>query len=380
MFLITLNKEQTCLIELIKASLFSLSPNFPEGVNWEKVFILAKAQCVVPLLASCVPLEHRNAWLEITYQSKARYMQMLYEQTALVRLLKANSIPLIIFKGTATAIFYPVPSLRTFGDVDFYVPEDYLESARSLIEVNGYHFIENNDRHYEYEKNGICFELHNRISRQGVIEIDHLVLNNLDSVVECSLNNCSFPCLPTYKNGLILLWHMAHHIRTSGIGYRQIIDWMMFVLNELDDSAWYEHFKPLARETGLEKMAITVTYLCKKWLGLTKEITWCDNADEDVADQLLIRIIDDGNFGHDRAPNETIKKSMKEEGTFKYLQRSGLLTWPLAQKYAVFRPFAWLYQLFRYAVKGSSSFIAGEKVFMKNKKNMSLEELLERLE
>ena len=378
--MILLDKEQTYLLELIKASLFNITPEFPENVNLKKVFELAKAQCIVPLIASHVPEEYRNEWIGISCQSKARYMQMLYEQNSLCGLLRSNSIPFVIFKGTAAAIYYPSPSLRTFGDIDFYVPEDYFGSARNLLKHNGFRFIENNDRHYEYVKNGICFELHNRISRQGVFDIDHIVVKDIDSAVECSVNNATFPCLPTYKNGLILLWHLAHHLKSSGIGYRQTIDWMMFVYKELDDSTWNEHFRSLANEAGLEKIAITVTYMCKKWLGLTKDISWCDSADENIADQLLIRIIDDGNFGHDRAPSETIKKSMKEEGTFKYLQRSGMLTWPLAQKYAFFRPFAWLYQLFRYAGKGSSGLYSGKKVFMNNKKNMSLEELWERLE
>jgi hypothetical protein len=305
---------------------------------------------------------------------------MLYEQNSLISLFSSNSIPLFIFKGTAAAIYYPNPSLRTFGDIDFYVPQEFFSSARDLIERSGYHFIENNDRHYEYEKNGICFELHSRISREGVFEIDHLVLNDLDSVVDCSLINYSFPCLPTYKNGLILLWHLAHHLKTSGIGCRQIIDWMMFVNKELDDSAWNQCFRPLAREAGLEKIAITVTYMCKKWLGLPKIITWCDDADEDLVDYMLIRIIDDGNFGRDRASSESIKIEMYKEGIFKHLQRKGLLTWPLAQKHSFFRPFAWLYQLYRYLSKGIVGLFTGKKVFMKNKTNMSLEELWERLE
>lgn len=378
--MISLDKEQTCLLELIKASLFDLTPVFPENVDWEKVFDMAKVQCIVPLVASFVPEKFRNNWLGISCQSKAHYMQMLYEQNALCRMLKSQSIPFFVFKGTAAAIYYPVPSSRTFGDIDFYVPEEYFDVARSLLENNCYHFIDNNDRHYEYEKNGICFELHNRISRQGVFDIDQIVTKDLNSLVECSLNSFSFPCLSTYKNGLILLWHMAHHLKTFGIGYRQIIDWMMFVNNVLDDYSWKEYFKPLVCEVGLEKLALNITYMCKKWLGLPKKISWCDSADDIVAEQLLIRIMDDGNFGNDRAPGESIMNSVEKEGVFTYLQRTGMFTWPLAQKYAIFRPFAWLYQLFRYARKGLTGLLTGKKVISKNKHDMSIDELWERLE
>lgn len=378
--MISLAKEQTCLLELIKASLFKLKPEFPESVNWEKVFELAKVQCIVPLIASQVPEEYRNKWLEMTFQSKAHYMRVLYEQNSLTSLLKNNSIPFVIFKGTAAAIYYPLPSLRTYGDIDFYVPEDFFDLTRRLLEQSAFQCIENNNRHYEYERNGMVFELHSRISCDRYNDIEHFIKNCFSNLIEYKVGNCSFPGLPVYENGLVLLGHIMQHLKESGIGLRQILDWMLFVNRELDDSSWYNQFKPLATEAGLEKLAITVTYMCKKWLGLPKKISWCNDADNYVAEQLLIRLLDEGNFGSDRAPSESVKKSFYKEGTFKYLQRSGLINWPFAQKHAFFRPFAWFYQLCRYAGKGIAGLFTGKKVFMKNKHNMSLEELWERLE
>ena len=377
--MVSLNKEQTCLLSLIKSSLFNLDPVIPENVDWDNVYGLAKVQCIVPLLASCVPSEYRNAWLDITCQSKARYMQMLYEQNSLIRLLNANSIPLVIFKGTAAAVYYPVPSLRTFGDIDFYVSEGDFDLTCSLLEKNGYFLAEQSDRHYSYIKNGMEFELHRVISSIHYKNVEIIYINGLNNSVDYKIENYSFPGLPIYENGLVLLGHIIAHLKQSGIGLRQIIDWMMYVHKELDDKAWSEQFSPFAHEAGLENLAITVTYMCKKWLGLNDEITWCDGADEEVAHELLIRVLDDGNFGQDRAPSENVNKSIKKEGFFKYLQRSGMMTWPLAQKYSFFRPFAWLYQLFRYIGKGLTGVFTGKKVIAK-KRNMSSEELLERLE
>lgn len=378
--MITLDKEQKCLLELVKASLFSSAPIIPDDVSWDKIHELAKTQCIVPLISSCVPSEYRNSWLDITCQSKAKYMQMLYEQNSLIRLLNSNSIHFVIFKGTAAAVYYPVPSLRTFGDIDFYVSEGNFDFTNSLLENNGYLLTEQSDRHYSYIKNGIEFELHRKINSIHYKNVEGIFLNGLNNSIEYKIGNISFPGLPIYENGLVLLGHIIAHLKQSGVGLRQIIDWMMYVHKELDDKVWLEQFSPFAREAGLEKLAITVTYMCKKWLGLPNEITWCDCADEEVADQLLMRVMEDGNFGSNRAPSESVKYLLKKEGIFKYLQRSGMLTWPLAQKHAILRPFAWLYQLCKYAGKGIANFFTGKKFFMKNRHNMSLEELLESLE
>ena len=115
-------------------------------------------------------------------------------------------------------------------------------------------------------------------------------------------------------------------------------------------------------------------------MGLPNDITWCNDADDEVADQLFLRILDEGNFGHNRAPAEILKASIKEQGVFNHLQTIGIEKWPLAQKYAIFRPFAWLYQLCKYAGNGISSLFSGKKVFMNNKHNMSIEELWRELE
>ena len=378
--MISLYREQFCLLELIKASLFGITPEIPNNVNWNEVIKLAKVQCILPLILSFLPEDKKSELFSISCQSKAHYMQMLYEQDSLVRLLNSSSIPFVIFKGTAAAIYYPIPSMRTFGDIDFYVSEEYFDSAKNVLEHNGYLYIEHNYRHYEYEKNGIVFELHSKISSDRYNDIEHIVINGFLNTTEYKLGNSSFPGFQTYENGIILLGHIMQHLKGSGIGFRQILDWMMFVHRELNDSAWFEHFQPLVAEAGLEKLAVTVTLMCKKWLGLPDEIMWFKTADENVADQLLIRILDDGNFGNDRSSSEGIKKSLKKEGAFKYFQRVGANNWPLARKYVIFRPFAWLYQICRFIFKGIAGLFSGKKIFMKNKKNMSLEEIWQSLE
>ena len=378
--MISLDKEQICLLELIKASLFNVTPAIPENVNWDKILDVAKIQCIVPMLTHCIPFEHRNSWNIITYQNKAFFMQMMYEQNALVELFKENKIPTVIIKGTAAAMYYPNPCMRTFGDIDFYVSPQYYTNAKRLLEKKDYRYITNNDRQIVYEKNGVEFELHEIISRKGSYDINSIVLSDSFTTVECSINGCSFPCLPTYYNGLVLLWHIMHHLKGSGIGIRQILDWMLFVHNELDDYAWNNYFKVLVVQTGLEKLAVTVTYMCKKWLGLPDDIIWCNKAEDEVADQLLVRILNDGNFGNERANYENVMKSMREEGTFKFLQRLGLSNWRLARKFVFLKPFAWLYQIFKYASIGFVQLISGKKVISKGKCSISLKELLKRIE
>lgn len=378
--MISLDLEYTYLLELLKSSLFGFTPTIPNDANWDRIYELAVIQRIVPLVSSCVPIEYRNKWNEKSYQNKAQYMQMIYEQNQLVNLLKKEGIQFAILKGTAATIYYPNPSSRTFGDIDIYVSKEQLKDAIELIENNGYVFISDNSRELEFLKNGFEIELHTKFSSKHYNDIEHVFISGLSNSVEYKIGDSTFPGLPTYENGLVLLGHIMQHLKATGIGLRQIIDWMMFVHQELDDSAWNNHFRELAREAGLEKLAITTTYMCKKWLGLPNAITWCNTADEDIADQLLLRVLSDGNFGCDRAPFENIRVSIKKDGLFKHLQRTGIENWSLAQKNKLFRPFAWLFQSLRYAYMGLAGLVTGKKIIKKDKQSIKLEELWKKIE
>lgn len=378
--MISITSEQACLLELLKASLFNTSPSISGEVNWHSIFEDAKAQCIVPLLAPIVPADYREEWLSVSYQSKARFIQMMHEQNTFVKLFREQNIPIVILKGTAASIYYPNPSLRTYGDIDVYLSENNMKNARTCLETNGYKYIHHEVRHYEYEKNGFEFELHTRFSSEYYNDIEHILVNGLNNAIEDKIGTSSFPILPKYENGLVLLGHIMMHLKTSGIGFRQIIDWMMFVHKELyDDSIWFNHFESLAIEAGLEKLAKTVTFMCKKWLGLPDKITWCDDVDEDVADQLLIRLLIDANLGKERAPFENVKYYIRNEGFFKYFLRTGLEIWPLAQKHSILKPLAFILGLWRLFYRSVSRLIKGEKVFRKDKRNMGLAELMDKL-
>ena len=63
-------------------------------------------------------------------------MQMIHEQNAIVKLLRDNDIHFVILKGTASAIYYPVPSDKDTVYADFTtVIGDQTENVRIILVV-----------------------------------------------------------------------------------------------------------------------------------------------------------------------------------------------------------------------------------------------------
>lgn len=102
--------------------------------------------------------------------------------------------------------------------------------------------------------------------------------------------------LPPLENGLVLLAHVNQHLG-SGLGLRQILDWQMFVDAHLTDELWERSFQHAAQQIGMEKLAVTTTWLCRTYLGLQTPATWFSEADAQLASDLLLYIMQRGNMG-----------------------------------------------------------------------------------
>ena len=284
-----------------------------------------------------------------------RFVQYCYMEDELVELLSSHNIPMVIVKGISAAIYYPIPSARTFGDIDFIVQPEFFATATTLLEANGYKKDskpEDEDRHIGYSKHGYHFELHHRFSYTD-LDIERYIQDGIENRVQVRIDDHEFPMLPPLANGLVLLAHMREHLK-SGLGLRQVIDWMMYVDKVIDDGFWYSIFKPVADELGLTTLAITATALCQNYLGLPAR-AWCQGADEELVDQLLEAVMTSGNFGIKTGTGnnvETVTAAMKSRGVFCYLQLAGEHNWMLYHRHHFLKPFCWLYQIFRYIRQG----------------------------
>ena len=368
-----MNKTEIALLEAIKASLFDYSPNYPDDVNWNEVVKEAKAQTVMGIVSPVIPITD-----EITKLVIRNYIQILYEQDKLIKLLFENNIPCVILKGSAAALYYPKPHLRAMGDVDILVPHKTITISSSLLEMNGYTYLhgreENgelikNERNIVYEKNGIVFELHYRFSSQGY-DIDDILEKAILKREYQKVDSYSIPMLPEIENGLVLLGHINQHLNTNDLGLRQILDWMMYFHKVMDSDKWHREFAPLAEKAGLKALAVYVTTMCEKYLGLPHSVDFGEMINENRIDELFDIILSNGNFGRKamaQISNDEIKLKdsiyqIKKEGFFRHFQKLGLGTWSLCKKYPLLKPFAWIYGIVRHTVRGGKTFIKSKNL------------------
>ena len=307
----------------------------------------------------------------------------MHAQSELINIFKNNNIPLVILKGVSAAVYYSAPMNRTMGDIDFIVPQEMFENACILMDQKGYlPGIQKplNTRHKNYVKGNIAYELHHHFSYDD-LDIEYYIIDGFQHIEYRSIDGIEFPMLPKLANGLVLLAHLRDHLK-RGLGLRQVIDWMMYVNEELDDIFWESEFQDAAFKVGMEKLAVTVTRMCQMYLGLSEHIAWCRTAEDHLCFSLMKDLFSYGNFGRKQAEGivfENAATVIREMGFFHYLQDVGEKKLTLKYHYRWLKPFGWIYQLI-YLLKKSFRMKRGTKMLIDLKKSSQRYDLLKKLD
>ena len=352
-----MNEEK--VFGLIKLSLWGYERITTDWDAYEEMKRHAIATLCAPIISSLdLSAELKEKWKTLIVQQLTFCDYCSHEQSVL-----PISTPYVILKGTSAAKYYPYPEYRMLGDIDIMTRREDLEKARQQLIVHGYTVVKELNREITLVKNGIVIELHRRFASIN----DPMQAQYLDDLITENINPSHV--LPDLINGLVILEHISQHME-GGLGLRQIIDWMMFVNKCLPDERWPE-FREKVQKIGLENLAIVTTRMCEIYLGLPQR-NWCTGADFALCEQLMDYVMKCGNFGNKKTSDTDISENAFAYAStlrtaFKLLQNQGLTNWKLVRKYTCLRPFAWIYQMFRYIHKGFHR----EKALYKLKKEYS---------
>lgn len=340
--------------------------------EWESVFEEIQEQCIDLLFTDLIkeiniPEKVKSNWTTICYNRISFNANLLHLQRGVCSLFGQESISYAILKGYAAAIYYPKPQYRSMGDLDLIVSQKELNHANEVMRnkygkptINNMRNDKSLAREYIFKNEGFIIELHRRFSDlpmpyQNDLLNDWIEQDLLSPNLVKTQNNVVFNMLSEEINGLVLLAHISQHLE-GGLGLRQIIDWMLYVNCCLSDNKW-SAFANNARELGLETLAITVTKMCQMYLGLSSDnIHWADSAEIDLCEELMDFVLSCGNFGNKMGLSNTVAMVVSQNQSLhtllRNLQKRGEYNWKILEKHPGLRPFAGVYQLFRYVNRG----------------------------
>ena len=312
-----MNVIQNTLLKVIGSALFEKQT--PTIVANQIALIVkeSESQAVFPLLYSILDSQFHevlNAEQYTKYNdSFFRYAiagtQNFSEHGELHELMTENNIPYVIMKGLASAMYYPEPSLRSMGDVDFLVKSEDLKKANKVIINAGFtvdHGEEKGSKHIVYHRPPMSiWEMHRNVNGIPFGEVGAKIQVEIDKMIKLAETitvdgvTCRVP--DKFHHGLIMLLHTASHLTSEGVGLRHLCDWVLFA-SSLSDSEFRELFEKKLKSFGLWQFAQVLTLLGTRYLGAPKRV-WAIEAierkkvDNDILEGLMDDILNGGNFG-----------------------------------------------------------------------------------
>lgn len=292
----------------------------PTDAEWNRAFRFAREHAVVGVMFSGVgklakeqapPKSLLMSWLLGTEQIKKQKSQFDDVMADFAKLLSGWNIHYVVFKGLAVASKYPDPSLRTMGDIDFYVPPNDFDRCLRLIEcklglaVN----TDDIDKHYSFYWKGICFEMHYQMETFGCKSHQMCFGSLVDDGISAGVshfyaNETAVAMLNPALDLILVFKHWMTHYIGEGIGMRQTVDLAVLIASYKDEIN-VATIKGHLRDIGYLMAFDAVVAMVEKFFKIHWSDYWMDyndgfhkkNAAMRHAGRMMKEVLRNGNFG-----------------------------------------------------------------------------------
>ena len=294
-----------------------VAPNFKE---WGRVVRLAKSQSVLGIVGQ-VMLTDEGLAKRIPQELKVRIKQFvmmnvltheLIDKTLVkvVSALREGGVESVLLKGQGIARNYPRPELRQCGDIDLYVSLENAEKSHELLapiadKIDAKELIPVGKHFHVTMDGGVEVEVHRYTQTINVASLNEIYQTASGFGTTANLVAYDFYGVPVNTpaddfNAFYVFDHLFHHFLTSGVGLRQLCDWMMFLHNR-SGNLNHEYLHQLLVDMKLLEPWQAMGCVLVDKLGLPEEeFPFFDRKQENKVEQIIRRVFAEGNFGKER--------------------------------------------------------------------------------
>lgn len=363
-----MDREYEYLLHLMGAYLWEEAPEIDRDVSWEKLQRLAQIHNLTGVLnyvAMTYPIcpdpqkraMHRRLCMSTIVGFSTRgALAEEFSQT-----LSDHGIDHIMMKGFVLKEFFPVPELRTYGDIDLVIRKEDRAKCHKLMKAQGFAVEVDWEPVYGYRRDTEFYELHTEL-----LETDISVKANCRDYFRDPwahahrVEGSRFEFEPAY-HFLYLLTHLAKHVEDSGAGIRMYLDIAVFVKYYEKTLNW-DSVEEELHILSLWDFANMVLHVTEKYFGIRSPFAGRP-VDPEVMEAFLELTMEGGIFGliGMDAGITSLKKESRVRGGFSRLGTIKNRLFPAAetietrytylQKKPWLLPVAWIHRL---AISGSS--------------------------
>lgn len=226
----------------------SSDPLFEKGLEWEAVYKLAKMQGMVGFVTDGIGLlegpaapveddERLDPYLSDLLAIERRNTRMDGFIPKLTDRLGQEGMHPVLVKGQALAQLYPHPGHRESGDIDLLILPSEYPAAKEILLSKATKVLEEAPEilHQGMFFGNVEVELHGSVATLMSPELDAKMNAMMEEALSSGpgetveLAGQAVP-VPSDRFNLVYVFvHFLHHYWSSGVGFRQLLDWAHLV-------------------------------------------------------------------------------------------------------------------------------------------------------
>jgi hypothetical protein len=309
-------KEARYLLHLLGAYLRNEKPEIWPEINWDSLIELAYSHNLVGTLgymADSYPICPEPRKVAQLRQFYLTTLMGFANRGALAeefsQTLEDNDIDHVLMKGFILRNLFPVPELRTYGDIDLVIRPEDREKSHTLMKELGFQIKTDWEPVYGYTKENEFYEIHTELLETDVspkVDCRAYFRGLWDHVVPMGEHRYQFE--PEY-HFLYMIAHIAKHVAGSGAGIRMYLDVAAFILHYGENLDW-EKVTGELESLGLRSFANGVFTMVQQYLGIRSPVALTPVVEAVIADfaELTMK---GGIFGRNGQDGGTV--SLREE-------------------------------------------------------------------
>ncbi len=265
---------ENIVLEILSAFIHNRKPCLNSVLHEGKAFYFFYIQGILPVLAymdkkwDIIKDENiKKSLVDCYYQTIADNCNKINMFENLSQKLSENKIPHMPVKGWYVRTLYPVPELRTFGDIDILINKKDRKKTNIIFTENGYSIKDNWEPTYSYDKGALRCEVHTELMDSDLGKGEQ-VISYFSDALKTAEKDVDERFSPEKDLHLMYLFcHLAKHLYTGGAGIRMYMDIALFLKaygNTLDFEKIYKDSKKL----NLDVFFKTVLLACREWFEI----------------------------------------------------------------------------------------------------------------
>ncbi len=266
--------EENIILEILSAFIHNRRPYLNCEMQEGKVFYTFYFQNILPVLAymdkkwNIIKSEKiKQKLTDCYYQTVAENFKKVATFEVISQRLSENSIPHMPVKGWYLRNLYPVPELRTFGDIDILIHKQDREKSDKLFIENGYKVKENWEPTYTYNNDIVMCEVHTELMDSDLGKGEQVITFFSDALETAEMDKGQRLSPQKETHLIYLICHLAKHLYKGGAGIRMYMDIALFI-KEYSDTLDFEKICSDFKKMKLERFFKTVTLACCEWFKI----------------------------------------------------------------------------------------------------------------